>query len=89
MKIETGDDEPDDFEYYFASDDRTKATEQQSQHEAAVLEVQSFLEIPCEKDKNNLEQLGIYKIIREVFVRYNTILPSSAPVERLFSFESN
>lgn len=76
----------DDFAYYFASDDNTTA--QRSQCHEVASEVQSFFDSPCEKDKNNLEQLSVYKMIREVFVKYNTILPSSAPVERFFSFES-
>lgn len=87
MKMETADGS-DDFEYYFASDDTTKVTPQKSQIDEAVAEVQSFFDSPCEKDKNNLEQLGVYKMIREVFVKYNTILPTSAPVERIFQFES-
>lgn len=80
--------ESDDFEYYFASDDTTTATANTPQMDEAVSEVHSFFDSPCEKDKNNLEQLGVYKMIREVFVKYNTILPSSAPVERIFLFES-
>lgn len=80
--------ESDNFEYYFASDDTSKATASESQIVEAVSEVHSFLDRPCERDRNNLEQLDAYKMIREVFVKYNTILTSSAPVERIFSFES-
>lgn len=80
--------ETDDFEYYFASDDNTKATTQKLQiDEAASSEVHSFFDSPCEKDKNNLEQLDLHKMVRKVFIKYNTILPSSAPVERIFGFE--
>lgn len=87
MKVETGE-ETDDFEYYFAVEDSKKMTVQKSLNDEAVSEVQSFFDSPCEKDKNNLEQLGVYKMIREIFIKYNTILPSSVPVSRIFSFES-
>ena len=37
-------------------------------------------------DGEDLNVLKKYPLVREVFLKFNTPLPSSAPVERLFSF---
>lgn len=46
------------------------------------LELMKYLE----DKRQNLDMIKDYKLIKEIFLKYNTGLPSSAAVERLFSF---
>ena len=50
----------------------------------ASLEVLQYLNDP----DTSLQMLHRYPLIKQVFLKYNTALISSAPVERLFSFGS-
>lgn len=45
-------------------------------------ELQLFMADP----RTDLPMLNSYPIIRKLYIKYNTPLPSSAPVERLFSY---
>ncbi|KAH0534826.1 hypothetical protein KQX54_009108 [Cotesia glomerata] len=45
----------------------------------------NFIKFTAESRKD-YQILNFYPIVREIFLKTNTILPSSAPVERLFSY---
>lgn len=53
------------------------------------MEILSYMNSACADDEQDVEQLNQYHRIKNIFLKYNCITPSSAPVEQLFSFESN
>uniref|UniRef100_A0A9J8CTB9 Transposase n=1 Tax=Cyprinus carpio carpio TaxID=630221 RepID=A0A9J8CTB9_CYPCA len=67
--------DPEDDENFFTFE-TTQMTSSSAEEE-----VQRYLRDP---DKS-LASLKMYPMIRDLFLKYNTTLPSSAPVERLFS----
>ena len=68
--------------FFHLADDEEETP--QTQKNITSIEVLQFLEDP----NNNLESLHHYPKIKNVFLKFNTSLTSSAPVERLFSFAS-
>lgn len=46
------------------------------------MDVMSFLKKPCQNDENNLEQLKHHPLVQKLFIRYNSIVSSSAALER-------
>ena len=68
--------------FFHWSDDEEETP--RTQKNITFIEVLQFLEDP----NNNLESLHRYPKIKNVFLKFNTSLTSSAPVEHLFSFAS-
>lgn len=58
---------------------------------AVRIEMSTWLGSPEADDERDLSQIKDYRSfphVRDLFIKYNTIISSSAPVERLFSFAS-
>lgn len=79
------------FSYDFESENDADSVGESSSIDVDMeiqAEVLNYLKSPCAKDVNCVDEIKSMKYLRNVFIKYNTPVPSSAPVERLFSFAS-
>ncbi|KAK1120876.1 hypothetical protein K0M31_011076 [Melipona bicolor] len=69
--------------FFNFSDDENKSTNTSFRTTDPEIELLQFLKKPCTED---LTTLKAYPTVKKLFLYYNTLLPSSAAVERLFSY---
>jgi len=82
--VPTNSEDTDDDYFAFIDSADTEASQAASDttNNKCDLEVLQFLD----DSKKDLEMLNRYPVVKKLFVQHNAVLPSSAPVERLFSF---
>lgn len=74
--------EKDESYYMFQEDSDSSAASDNNSSNSSDLKTLQYLQ-----DTNtSLEALHAFPTIKKIFLQFNTCLPSSAPVERLFSF---
>lgn len=80
------------FEYTFYEDNQCidernalsiKMLQAKTKHFA---EITRYLNQDCTCDINNLKQLELFDVMRNLYTKFNVIMPSESNVERLFSF---
>lgn len=70
------------FPYRFESDESAVNSEKTS----AQIDIMTFLKNPCSETEDDLSQLHQHEYVKPLFLKFNSIRPASAVVERLFSY---
>lgn len=71
------------FQFHFIS---TSNLAQQSSREEEAFK---YLNSPCSQNEQDLSQLNAYPTVKKIFLKFNSIIVTQAPVERLFSHGGN
>lgn len=64
----------------------THSTRRETLESSIRVEIDSWFGMQESQEEGDLSQLNQFPHVRALFKKYNTIISSSAPVERMFSF---
>lgn len=60
----------------------TSSNEESNDETMIQMDIMSFLKKPCQNDETNLEELKLHPWVQKLFIRYNSIISSTAALER-------
>lgn len=60
----------------------TSSNEETNDETMIQMDFMSFLKKPCQNNENHLQELTLHPWVQKLFVKYNSMLPSVAALER-------